>query len=112
MLASAQRSDRGGRVKSHRQCNVNGVDCGVCDCLFDAAPSSRAGIRRAIGRSTRDEAIEPAARLGLNGGNDALARNVADSGDDPVDGVHRHARINCQATQRSKKPPEDGLVAV
>jgi hypothetical protein len=47
----------------------------------------------------------------LNGGNDALARYLANSGHNPVDAVHITARINPRDEIGAKKPPEGGLIA-
>ena len=83
MLAGAQGLNGLRRMKEHRRTDVDGIHYRIGECLIESRENPgivRGGFRRIAG----DEAIKRAAWLGLNRGNDAASRNVADSDDDPV----------------------------
>ena len=84
MLARAERLDGLRRVQEHWRADVDGLHCGIGESFVERRPDARA-VRSGLRGIARDEAVEAAAGFGLDGGNDATSRDVADSDDDPVE---------------------------
>ena len=111
MLARAQGRDGCLGMERHGQRDVDGVDSRIGDGFFHRGPRLGAGKLTRLGCIARDESVEHAARLRLNGGNDALARNVADAGKNPMQFVAHAVRISCRRElTAAKKPPVGGFL--
>jgi len=75
-------------MHGHRQCDVDGVDSWVSDGFFHRRPRASARVRPRFGSIACHEAVQIASRLGLNCCDHAPARDVAHTGQNPVNFAH------------------------
>ena len=100
VFPSAQSRDGGVRVQRHGQRDVDGVHRRIGDRFFHRGPRLCAGKFKRLGGVASDKSVHCAARLSLNGGDDPLARNVANAGEDPMQFVAHEIRITFQRRKR------------
>ena len=86
MLAGAERLNRLRRVQEHGCAHIHDVDGGIRESFLKVRPRAHAEGNR-FGGIAGDEAIQAAARLGLDRGDDTASGDVADSDDDPVEHI-------------------------
>src|ERR1035437_8156340 len=84
VLAGVQTGDGLGRMEKDRRGHVDGVDGGGEESNFEVGEDLSAGVGGGLLGIAGDEGLEAAARLGKDGGDDAAARDVANTDDQPA----------------------------
>src|SRR5216684_3491175 len=105
MLAGAKRLDRLYCVEKYRSCDVNGLNRGIGESFIQRCPDARiewndewSGLRGIA----RYQAVQAAARFGLDSRDTAAGGDVADSDHNPVEHVGKPLRV-VRFVERGKK---------
>src|SRR5260370_31538328 len=105
MLAGAKRLDRLYCVEKYRSCDVNGLNRGIGESFIQRCPDARIEWNdewSGLCGIARYQAVQAAARFGLDSWDTAAGGDVSDSDHNPIEHVGAPLRVRCGRSSAEK----------